>query len=237
MGPVFSITQRNRAAFRSLCETIQADHGAQRPLLLKNPWDYGNDRVIRQLMPDAWIIYIHRNPFHVLSSMIRIVDATVMERNPYLAMLSRRYRSLTNGMLLTSLARRLVGGHGQAARVAAWLRLRTLLMHVRRATTRYLACHQTADNRRVEIAYEQLCDRPGETVAMVLAKLGLAAQSGSDVAAMVRRSASRVAPEVFDQRYLIARALSGYGRAVGFDMARLARALPQSPRPALNEGH
>jgi len=78
-----SITRRNFHVFRSVLEAIRRDADERRPLLLKNPWDFGNGRLIKSLMPDARIVYIHRNPFHTLSSLHRAILAATAETHAY----------------------------------------------------------------------------------------------------------------------------------------------------------
>ncbi len=216
-----SITRRHFHVFRSVIEAIRRDTGEDRPLLLKNPWDFGNGRLIKSLMPDARIVYIHRNPFHTLSSLHRAVIAATAQSHSYLALLSNRYRTLTDSGFPWRLLRRLnVAETGLLARslvlYAAWL-ARGYLKSAR------LDSH----NDRIDVRYEDLCRRPNDTMRGILAQLRVDGDH-VDYGAMIGAHTSRVTPQVARQRDFLVERLRGYGARVGYDLPRLAADLQVS---------
>jgi len=216
-----SITRRHFHVFRSVLEAVRRDAVQDRPLLLKNPWDFGNGRLIKSLMPDARIVYIHRNPFHTLSSLHRAIVAATAETHAYLALLSNRYRRLTDSGFPWRLLQRLcVAETDLLARslvlYAAWLA---------RGYLRSTRLHSHGD--RIDVRYEDLCERPDDTVRGVLAKLGVDGDH-VDYGAMIGAHSSCVAPQVARERDFLVERLRGYGATVGYDLPRLAADLQVS---------
>ncbi|UCC31412.1 MAG: sulfotransferase [Phycisphaerales bacterium] len=210
-----SITRRCFHVFRSVCEVIQSDYGRDRPLLLKNPWDFGNGRLIKTLIPDARIVYIHRNPFHVLSSLYRVVVTATTRRHAYLSMLSDRYASLTESEFPWRAVQRLGAAKGG-------LIARGLIYQAGRSASGYLKSVRTSPvGGRIDVRYETLCRQPHETMTTILEFLGVNGEQ-VDYRAMIGAHTSQVVPEIARQRDLVLRKLSDYASAVGYDLSRLA---------------
>jgi hypothetical protein len=188
---------------------------------LKNPWDFGNGRLIKSLMPDARIVYIHRNPFHTLSSLHRAIIAATGQSHAYLALLSNRYRTLTDSGFPWRLLQRLTAADmglmaRSLVRYAAWL------------ARGYLKAIQVdAHSDRIDVRYEDLCERPADTMGGILAQLGVDGDH-VDYGAMIGTHTSRVTPQIARQRDFVVERLRGYGARVGYDLPRLAADLQVS---------
>ncbi len=215
-GPM--ITKRRFHVFRSVCEVIQRDSGRERRLLLKNPWDLRNGRLIKALIPGAKIVYIHRNPFHVLSSLYRLNIVAATHPSAYLAMLSERYASFLESDFQVRAARVLV--EKCPGLLAQWL-----ICQASWLTSGYLRSLSSVPREdRIDVKYETLCGRPNETIEAILCKFNFDGRS-VDYRTMIGRRASSVSPEVEAQRDLIVRRLSGYAASVGYDLTELAERL------------
>jgi hypothetical protein len=81
---------------RRVVERLQAE-APGRTVLLKNPWDYGNEDVLLGAFPDARFIAIHRHPLAVVQSSVRMFRQIWEAPDPYTALLSARYRRLWAG--------------------------------------------------------------------------------------------------------------------------------------------
>ena len=208
------ITPRNFFVFQRICEVIQRDCANDRPLLLKNPWDFGNEAVIKSLMPDAKIIHIHRNPFHVLSSLFRLLVQASRRPHPYLCALSRPYQELTESEFLWRLARRFVVDDSTI--------LAKLIIHqvARQANAHLREIGHSSDRTDHVIRFEQLCKRPNEIISEILRYCG-AATGKKDYSRMIQANASNVAPAIKRQRTLVLAKLSTYARSVGYDLETL----------------
>ena len=210
-----SISKRRFHVFQSVCEVIQRDHGRDRPLLLKNPWDFGNGRLISTLITDARIVYIHRNPFHVLSSLYRVVVTATKRRDAYLSMLSDRYASLAGSEFPWRAVQRLGTAEGR-------LLARGLIYQAGRSASGYLKSVRTSPTGSwIDVRFETLCRQPHETMTTILEFLGVNGEQ-VDYRAMIGAHTSQVVPEISRERDLVLRKLSDYASAVGYDLSRLA---------------
>ena len=210
----FSLSRRTAPALRQLVNAMHRDATRDRPPLLKNPWDFGNARRIKQLVPDAKIVYIHRNPFHMLGSLHRLVVSSIRRPNPYLAMLSERYDAFARSEYPLRLARIL-------CEKAPSLLARALIGHVARHTRAFLRDLPSIPSRdRIDVAYEELCARPNEVVCRILNMIGLQAEP-RNYRSLIRPAASRTTPEMAAARDLIVKRLSAYATTVGYDLTAL----------------
>jgi LPS sulfotransferase NodH len=212
------LTRKNLPLFQQMLRAIRSTPDAHRRPLLKNPWDFSNACLIKQLLPDAKFIFIHRNPFHVISSMYRLAVSSIRQPEPYTAMLHRRYHRLSRGWLRRRVADR-------AIEWAPGLLVRGLLAWVQRSTTGYLRnwpLIPPAD--RCDVTYEQLCQDPNASVEAILRRLGI--QAGAcDYRPGIAPRGPRVAEPIATRRDLVIRKLHDYAAAVGYDLRALASQL------------
>jgi Sulfotransferase family len=147
--------------FQELCATVQSTYSQQRPLLLKNPWDFGNAHVIRELIPSARFVYIHRHPVETINSMFRLLRGVLKTPNTYLETMSRRYRRVANNRwkkgLLNNTVQHLPGPF-----------IDGLIWWFGRHCDDYLASiGRIPESARVEVTYDELCAQPNETMARI----------------------------------------------------------------------
>ncbi|MBE3121465.1 MAG: sulfotransferase [Thermoplasmata archaeon] len=67
------ITRKNVALFPEMCKKIQFIAGNDKPILLKNPYDFPNFLYIKQVFPNARFVFIHRNPLKTISSTLNAI--------------------------------------------------------------------------------------------------------------------------------------------------------------------
>lgn len=217
-GVGVSITRRNFRVFQMICTAIARDHDQLRPLLLKNPWDFGHGRLIRELVPGAKIVYIHRNPFHVLGSSVRMLQKAVEAPHPYLAALSDGYRRLVESEFPWRVAQRF-------AAAAPGLLALALIRIADRSARGYMGSVQAdLGHRWIDVRYETLCERPDETIREILSHCGLVG-GGVDYASMIGRHSSRVDPAIARRKHRVVSSLNSYASVVGYDMLKLADAI------------
>ncbi len=80
-GHELYINDESLPKFLEACRKIQVTGDLARPLLLKNPWCYPYFLYIRQVIPNARFIFIHRNPIDVINSKLKTVDKVLSEWN------------------------------------------------------------------------------------------------------------------------------------------------------------
>lgn len=177
------LTRRGLPQFQEICQTVQSTHESNRPLLLKNPWDFGNAHVIRELIPSARFVYIHRHPKETISSMWRFLNGVFQTPNPYMAMMSERYLGVTKNRLKMGSLRNFV-------RHAPGVFIEGLILWFTRQCNSYLkSINLVPEAERIEITYEQLCTQPNETMAKIRQKFGLS-DNGTDFSTMISRRSS-----------------------------------------------
>jgi hypothetical protein len=99
------ITPKNLPMFREMCKKIQFIAENNKPILLKNPYDFSNFLYIKKIFPNAKFVFIHRHPFKTLSSTIKAVDILLKNKNPYTTRLFRLYNKIFENPLFLFMVR------------------------------------------------------------------------------------------------------------------------------------
>jgi hypothetical protein len=173
------LTARSLPAFDELCRKIQLTSQPEQPILLKNPWDWANFLRVRDLVPGAKFIFVHRNPLRVISSQINAMRALFAEESPYQARLADWYRRLHSSPWKLAATRWLLASDGNAS-------LRITTRHVRRASQYFLDHHRMLDsNDYIEVRYEDLCSRADETIGAILGFLQLQGRRSVDYSSFI----------------------------------------------------
>lgn len=197
------ITRKNFSLFQDICRTVQRTFPEQRPLLLKNPWDVGNAPLIKELIPSARLVYIHRSPIEVVNSMWKFLRDVFTEKNEYLAMLSKQYERLMRTRLR-------IGALRWVIRHQPTIFVKGLIRWFAKSCDLYLkTVSQIAPGDRIEVTYDQLCAAPETTISAILDHCGV---RGSDVdySAMIERRSGRIDELVAAQQPIIERRFSAF---------------------------
>jgi hypothetical protein len=199
-------------ALLDLCARLRLT-GGDRPVLLKNPWDVLNFEFVKQSLPRARLIFVHRHPLAVMSSQLAATRSLLAARNEYVAMLSPWYRRLFDQPLRLRLARAMSGRLGP----------RVVSRHVKKAT-RYYVDHIDAMPAAdyVEVRYEDLCAAPAATIARVLEFLRLPTDAAARAAEVVHPRGAAVLPEVLERYRQVGKAMSAYRRRHKYEMEEVS---------------
>ncbi len=178
------LTEKAFPLFQEICNTVQSTQPEVRPLLLKNPWDFGNAHVIRQLIPTARFVYIHRHPLETVNSMWRFLNAAFQEPNAYMAMMSERYLDITQSRwkwgALRGFVRRFPGTF-----------IDGLIIWFGRNCDGYLkSIDLVPESDRLEITYDELCAQPNATMERIRNQFNIA-DNGVDFSGMVSRRSQK----------------------------------------------
>jgi hypothetical protein len=164
------LTRRSLPAFERMCARLRGASSQHRPLVLKNPWDYPGFPLIRELVPGARFIFIHRHPVRVLDSALRAARALSASRDPYYAMLVPAYDAMWPRSPLLYLTRLLCATRADFG-------VRALTAMVAYANGRYVRhVGRLAASEYVSIRYEDLCEHPAATMAEILRFCGVNAR-------------------------------------------------------------
>lgn len=186
-----------------------AGHLAQdgRPVVLKNPWDYGNFRALAAAFPDARFVFIHRHPLRVIHSTAVMFRDMWARRDAYGALISRRYvrnwDTPWRKRIFTWLA-----GPG-----LGWV-VDGIGLGVAAANRHYVAhIAELPPERRLSLRYEDLCAHPEQELARILRFCGV-----PDAAVPVppRPIDRGLLPEVARRQARLGRAMGPYLAALGY---------------------
>jgi hypothetical protein len=206
------------ASFSLICDTIGRDAGTVRPALLKNPWDFDRIDVIQELVPEARFVFIHRNPFHVLSSTLRMALLAAERPDGYMLMLSESYRTLCESEFLWRVVRRLGSD-------APGLLADGIIRDVARRARGFMRCTVRGDLHRFpQIRYEALCEDPNGVIRTALDRLGFPT-SDRNLVSRIGRSHSSVHALIAERRGRIVDLFGSYASTFGYDLDQIADGL------------
>jgi hypothetical protein len=202
----------NLPLFDQMCRKLQHLGGPGRTLLLKNPWDfYQNFLRVKELVPSARFVFLHRHPARTVNSQLKAARSLLAGRSEYMAVLAPAYERLFARPLVVRLAR-------LAFSPRVGLGLRRIVRQVADGLDHYQREHGRLPAGDVlSVRYEDVCRAPAAEVARLLDWLGIDQPAGLDLGAMVEPRAGAILPEVARRRGRLAARLAGYYAAQGYD--------------------
>ena len=78
------IHPNNLHIFKDLAKKIQYISENNKPLLLKNPFDFQNTLYIKEMLPDTKFIFICRDPQKILSSSMKAIRFLLQDKKYFL---------------------------------------------------------------------------------------------------------------------------------------------------------
>jgi len=161
------ITRKNVALFTEMCKKIQFIAGNDKPILLKNPYDFPNFLYIKQVFPNAKFVFIHRHPFKTISSTLNAVKMILKNKNPYTTQLSKIYDKFYSNPLLR-LPLRFIFSKIPECGVVLITRVTS------KAVDYYLKnIEKLPKDDYITITYEEFCQHPQETLENIMKRLSL----------------------------------------------------------------
>jgi hypothetical protein len=153
--------------FIQLCKKIQYLSKNNKPILLKNPFDFTNFKYINQVFPDAQMIFIHRNPIKTLNSQLKALRTLLKNKSEYMALLSSSYKKLYQNRFSLGYTRFL----------HRYLKPYIISKQINRlvdATNSYIENIKSIDYKTyINLRYEDLCENPNDEIYKVLNFLNL----------------------------------------------------------------
>lgn len=205
------INRLNLGRFLEACRKVQHISDPQRPLLLKNPWDYDRNFLrVARLFPDAQFVFIHRDPVDIINSRLKAARVTFGEKNEYGALISKRYATMHRRRVGLYVMRFLFSD--------TWdLGFRITLRHVGRAADYELDHIGELDpDRHTGVRYEDLCREPDQRVGGIMEFLRMGLDGPLDLAQHVSPRSSRLLPTVEAHLADIGARLERYCRAFDY---------------------
>lgn len=202
-----NITPSNKDLFVELAQKIQFIAENNKPLLLKNPYDFSNFLYIKREFPQATFVFIHRHPFAVLSSTMKAMRLLLNEKNPYTTELFRLYNILFDHPLLLALSRCLVNSLSSLG-VCFYALISAM-------STRYYLKNigRLPPHDYIAITYEQLCADTQTTMNDILDFLHMSPPQPIDFTHFIRPRKTTLDSSVIHMKRFIYACMKSYFRA------------------------
>jgi hypothetical protein len=192
-GPRPRLSPRNLDGFLRFCRAVAATQDPDRPLLLKNPFDTDNFLYIREVLPRAVFVHIHRDPVDVVASQVRVARSILGKKNEYVALVVEQYRRLYDRPLKLALTRFLCSERFP-------LLVNDMARNVARVNDHVLRHGGEVRDRCFHLTYAELCAAPARTISAILAFLGWRDVPERNYSGLVQPRRSEPLPEVEARR-------------------------------------
>ena len=198
--------------FFEACRKVQFTSDLGKPLLLKNPWCFPHFVYIRQILPNARFIFIHRNPIHVINSKLKVVDQVLSGWNAYTGLLSKRYNKIFKNPVYRLLYRIM---YLQRFNLGVNKTLQQSL-----ESTSYFLEHiqDLPKSSYVSIRFEDLCNQPQVTVQQIFDCLQLTPKIPINYNALIKKRPVRLLPTIAKNQQRIYATLTPYFSFHGYSL-------------------
>ena len=206
------INRKNLPLFVEMCRKIQFISDKNKPILLKNPWDFSNFIFIKKMLPNSKFIFIHRHPLKVINSSMNTLRTLLKEKSVYSELLSEIVKRAHENPLIMITGDLLTG----KLNVIGFIILTEFLADSTRYFTKNI--HRIRKGMDyIEIKYEELCRQPDETVTRIFEFLDMEPCKKSFEEFIKPRKLKLPKEIVFLKNYIHAR-LKHYFSHCGYDV-------------------
>jgi hypothetical protein len=204
------ITKKNKMLFETLCKKIKYLSGDAKPLLLKNPYDYGNFLCIKKFYPNAKFVFIQRNPLEVISSTMKLWKTRLAVKDEFVSLYSKQSAAMYQNPLLL-FGYRLFYGFGFPLGVFE------VFWRVKTGTASFIHnIHQLSNKDYISIRYEDLCERPNESISSIIQFLGMTSEM--DFQESIKPRKLQLEPEVLFLKKFFYRRMRAYFEMFGYTL-------------------
>jgi hypothetical protein len=208
------LSPRNVPLFTEMCKKIKCIAGNNKPILLKNPYDFSNFLFIKQMFPNAKFVFIHRHPLKTISSTLKAFQMIFQKKHPYMARLSPMYEKFyPNPLLLQPL--RLV-----------FLKIPKLgAIYITgisaQATHYYLQnIEKLPKNDYIAITYEEFCNHPQQTIETIMQQLSVKMSTSCNASALMNPRKVNIDDSVWKLHPFIYRSMKKYCNTFQYTMKK-----------------
>lgn len=156
------LTPDNVPDLVTLCRKVTFTGSEEKPVLLKNPWDFLNFMFVKEAFPDSLFIFIHRHPVRTINSQVKATRSIFSNRNEYIATIVTWYDQIFNQPIKRRLIKFLFSSRFD-------LGVRIATRHVCKGITYFLEnISKLSSSDYINVRYEDLCASPNQTVMRIL---------------------------------------------------------------------
>ena len=198
------IVPDNLHIFLELAKKIQFLSRNNKPLLLKNPFDFQNTAYIKKVIPDAKFVFICRDPIKILSSNMKALRFLLKGKNPYSIQIFRAYNKLFQNPLLLYTVRLFfsqLSVFGLMYVVTVYKKLMKRFMK---------NIKQLSSKDYIIVRYEDLCVQPQQTIDKLIRFLNIKPEEKIDFKQFVRPRKTDIEPNIIKMKYFIYKQMKNY---------------------------
>jgi hypothetical protein len=198
------ITKQNQKIFTQLAKKIQFISNNNKPLLLKNPYDFTNFILLKKIFPKAKFIFIHRNPYKTLSSTIKAVRYLFNDFSPYTAELTSFYKKIYQIKPLLYCVRLLLNKLSIFAIM--------LLTYISSKDMNYYLQNidKILKKDYVSIRYEDLCENPQKNIELIINSFDFSSDLKKDFSKYIRPRITTLDSSVVKMQKFIYKSMKRY---------------------------
>src|SRR5712692_12130530 len=164
---------------------------------------------LKTMVPDARLIFLHREPTAVVTSQLRAIRSLLASRNDYVALLAPWYAHLFQSPLRLAASRWLFPRAGLGVRIVE--------RHVARVCDYFVRWSGAIpEDDRLDLRYEDLCADPAGTIATALVFAGGPTEAARGLAGLIEGRASASLLEVDKRKASFGRRVRPYCAHVGY---------------------
>jgi hypothetical protein len=203
------LTSRNMPRFMELCKKVQFISHPDKPLLLKNPWDFLNFSKVKQALPKARFIFLHRNPIDVINSQIKAVRSLSKSENKYTSLLADWYNRRLDRILIGVLFSPHFGLGFKIVQRHVALAAKYFLQNVKYLKASDYIC----------VKYEDLCKVPDLTISKILEFLSISISIDFNYSYFIKKRPRKLLGEVVKNKDKTLKRLKNYIIYCGYELA------------------
>jgi len=204
------ITKSNVSVFINMAKKILFISNSNKPILFKNPYDLSNFLYIKKVFPNAKFIFIHRNPYNVISSFVKAIQHLFRIKNPYTSLLYKDYNRLYDNPLSLFFIRLL------------YLKLTLfgtiyITLVCSKALRYYMKnIKKLSKKDYIVVSYENLCEKPSETMKDIFVFLEIKPDR-LDFTSYIRQRGDNLDLNVLKLKYFIYKNMKRYFDFFNYD--------------------
>jgi len=204
------IVPDNIYIFLQLAKKIQFISQNNKPLLLKNPFDFQNTAYIKKVLPNAKFVFICRDPVKIFSSNMKAIRFLLKGKNPYSMQIFRAYNKLFQNPLLLNTIRLFFSQ-------LSIFGLIYVVTYYKKLTNRFIKnINQLSPEDFTIVKYEDFCKQPQKTIENIMRFLNLNFKEKIDIKQFVKPRKTILETYIIKMKFFIYKQMNNYYNFFGY---------------------
>jgi len=202
---VSKMNEENVSIFNELCKKITFLSESEKPLLLKNPFDFANFLFIKKRYPEAKFVFIHRNPMNTLNSQLKAMRTLLSKKSGYMAILSPWYNKIFEHRIKLKYYQFLYSSKTS-------IRVNSAINKLALSTNYFIENKSKLNENHdyLNVRYEDLCNDPEVIIKKIFTFLSINPPEGFDYESYIKPRNIAQLEELVKRRDIIERKMARY---------------------------